>query len=81
MGANKNSYAWRADGKLFKGEIEGKKYPTVASIRLDVSGFKQGDIIGCGLNIRERTIFYTLNGVYLGVAVQDVNLGIDLTQF
>ena len=49
LGANKNSYGWRADGKLFTGNIEGKKFPTAASLRLDVTGFKEGDIIGCGL--------------------------------
>ena len=51
LGSNKNSYGWRADGKLFKGGIEGAKFPTGASIRLDVNGFKEGDIVGCGLKL------------------------------
>ena len=81
MGANKNSYGWRADGKLFKGAIEGTKFPTGAGVRLDVAGFKEGDIVGCGLILQLKQIFYTLNGIDLGVAVQNVDLGIDLKPF
>ena len=77
LGANKNSYAWRADGKFFKGEIEGKKFPTADSEKSSVSGYKVKDIVGCGLILNERKIFFTKNGVNLGVAISGIDLGID----
>jgi hypothetical protein len=30
----------------------------------------KGDIIGCGINFKAGTIFYTRNGVFLGTAVE-----------
>lgn len=36
------------------------------------------DIIGCGLDIARREIFFTRNGEHLGVAFQDVDISIPL---
>ena len=49
-------------------------------MRLNVSGFKQGDTIGCGLILSEKKIFYTLNGVNIGVAISGIDLGVDLKE-
>ena len=81
MGSNKNSYGWRADGKLYKGSIEGTKFPRRAQAKLDVAGFKKGDIVGCGLILQDKSIFYTLNGVDMGIAVNDIDIGVDLKEF
>jgi hypothetical protein len=40
--------------------------------------FGQGDIIGCGIDYRDHSIFYTLNGQFLGKAFKDVTSGIEL---
>lgn len=34
--------------------------------------FGTGDIIGCGIDFRDMSAFYTKNGVYLGTAFRDV---------
>ena len=39
-------------------------------------GFRQGDIIGCGLLLQKKTIFFTHNGSYLGEAFKEVDLGL-----
>ena len=31
-------------------------------------GFSDNDIVGCGLDLQSASIFYTLNGSYLGIA-------------
>ena len=61
-GWDKCSYGYHADdGKAFCGASNaGEDYgPT----------FTTGDVIGCGLNFVDRTIFYTKNGIHLGVCV------------
>lgn len=37
--------------------------------------FNTDDIIGCGVNFRNNTAFFTRNGVLLGVACRDINKG------
>ncbi|KAF8254070.1 SPRY-domain-containing protein [Wilcoxina mikolae CBS 423.85] len=37
--------------------------------------FNTDDIIGCGVNFRNNTAFFTRNGHYLGVACRDINKG------
>lgn len=39
--------------------------------------FSCGDIIGCGVDYRDHSIFYTINGKYLGKAFKDVQPGIE----
>jgi hypothetical protein len=37
--------------------------------------FNTDDTIGCGVNFRNNTAFFTRNGQYLGVACRDINKG------
>lgn len=40
--------------------------------------FGQGDIVGCGIDYRDHSIFYTLNGRFLGKAFKEIKTGIEL---
>lgn len=35
--------------------------------------FAPKDVIGCGLNFRNNTAFFTRNGVFLGIACREIN--------
>jgi hypothetical protein len=53
------------DGRSFNGHNNGRPY---------TQPFQPGDVIGCGVNFRNRTAFFTRNGKMLDVAFQDVSL-------
>ena len=57
-GWEKQSYGYHADdGCVFSSSGTGQTYgPT----------FTTGDTVGCGLNLVERSIFYTKNGMNIG---------------
>jgi len=40
--------------------------------------FGLGDIVGCGIDYRDHSIFYTLNGNFLGKAFKNIQTGIEL---
>ncbi|KAK6851081.1 Ran-binding protein 10 [Apiospora arundinis] len=59
-----DSYGYHGDdGHVYAGHQSGKTYgPT----------FGAGDTVGCGVNFKNGTAFFTKNGVNLGVACRDV---------
>lgn len=57
------SWSYHGDGNFFSCSKSGKFYgPT----------FTTGDTIGCFLNFRQNTVFYTKNGVHLGFVLRDL---------
>ena len=63
-GWEKNSYGYHADdGCVFSSSATGQSYgPT----------FTTGDVVGCGFNLVSRSIFFTKNGINLGIATSDL---------
>ncbi|KAG0345116.1 Ran-binding protein 10 [Podila humilis] len=51
------------DGNSFGGCGNGRPFGPV---------FTTGDTVGCGVNFRDMSLFYTKNGVYLGTAFRDL---------
>ncbi|KAG5986470.1 hypothetical protein E4U54_005403 [Claviceps lovelessii] len=51
------------DGRCFTGQHTGQIYGPE---------FNTGDVIGCGVNFLDHTVFFTRNGVNLGTAFHDV---------
>lgn len=61
-GWEKQSYGYHADdGCVFSSSGTGQAYgPT----------FSTGDTVGCGLNLVDRSIFYTKNGMNIGEGME-----------
>lgn len=63
-GASKRSYGLKADGKIFHNSAQGKDF---------CSKLSSGDIVGCGILFDTQEIFFTKNGVYLGIAFKCID--------
>ncbi len=62
-GWEKSSYGYHADdGCVFNSSATGQQFGPQ---------FTTGDVIGCGFNLVDRSIFFTKNGIKLGKKRQD----------
>ncbi len=57
LGTTKKSYAYKSDGKVLNGTQAGEDFGPK---------YEKNDVIGCGLILPQRMIFFTLNGRFLG---------------
>ncbi|KAI9278097.1 concanavalin A-like lectin/glucanase domain-containing protein [Sporodiniella umbellata] len=63
-GWEENSWGYHGNsGKISSGPGTEKEYGP---------HFSTGDVIGCGIDFRDMTAFYTKNGTYLGTAFRDI---------
>jgi hypothetical protein len=62
----KTSIGFKSDGRIYTGK------KSVSSIRLPL--IATGDIVGCGLNHRGNTVFFTLNGTLLDTISNPIHL-------
>lgn len=61
VGWRSGSWGYHSDnGMLYSGSESGESNPSYTE------GFAEGDTIGCGINFRDRTAFFTKNGAFLG---------------
>jgi hypothetical protein len=65
LGTSKRSFAYKSDGKIYHGKNTGEEFGPK---------FEKNDVIGCGLLISRKEIFFTLNSRLLGVAYKNVEL-------
>lgn len=64
-GWEKGSYGYHADdGCVFNSSGTGQQFGPV---------FTTGDVIGCGFNLVDRSMFFTKNGIRLGT-IENMNL-------
>ena len=63
LGLTTHSYGYHSKGKSYNNK-KNNKYG---------ESFKKGDIIGCGIDFINKSIFYTKNGKFLDFAFKEVN--------
>jgi hypothetical protein len=68
LGTDKKSYGYKSDGKMFHSKANGEEYGPK---------FERYDIVGCGLIMSRKQIFFTFNGRYLGTAFSNVEIAKD----
>lgn len=68
LGAAKNTYAFKSDGKIYSNKANGDDYGPK---------FERLDVIGCGIIMSRKQLFFTYNGRYLGTAFSNLELNKD----
>ncbi|CEP11786.1 hypothetical protein [Parasitella parasitica] len=69
-GASSGSLGYHGqNGHIYQQNSKGKSYGP---------SFAPGDVVGCGINFANNTVFFTKNGVSLGCACDDVDLSCSL---
>ena len=71
LGYKKGSYGFRADGKKLHNSKESNSGDDGDDFG---ERFESKDVIGCGLVISKREIFFTKNGANLGTAFKNVKI-------
>jgi hypothetical protein len=65
LGADSKSYGYKSDGKKYHGKATGDEFGPK---------FDRYDIVGCGLLISKKQIFFTLNGRNIGNGFSNVKI-------
>ena len=65
LGVTKKSYGYKADGKIFTNKNNGDEFGPK---------FERHDIVGCGIIMSRKQIFFTFNGRFLGNAFSNVDI-------
>ena len=65
IGTDKKSWGYKSDGKIFHGKASGEEYGPK---------FERSDVVGCGLIMSRKQIFFTHNGRYLGTAFSNIDI-------
>ena len=68
IGTTKHSYGYKADGKVYNNKNNGDEYGPK---------FERHDVVGCGIIMSRKQIFYTFNGRFLGTAFSNVKIKSD----
>jgi Ran-binding protein 9/10 len=68
LGSTKKSYAFKSDGKVLNGNSTGEEFGPK---------FERNDVIGCGLIMQKKQIFFTLNGRFLGTPFANVEINLE----
>ncbi|CAG8798672.1 25505_t:CDS:2, partial [Racocetra persica] len=59
------SYGYHGNGNIFHAQFYGTPYSTT---------YGNGDVIGCCIDYNARTVFFTKNGINLGIAFNNIPL-------
>ena len=71
LGLTTHSYGYHSKGKSYNNKKSNKYAET----------FKKGDIIGCGVDFINQSIFYTKNGKFLDFAFKEINFELNKGYF
>ncbi|KAF9636218.1 hypothetical protein BFW01_g7113 [Lasiodiplodia theobromae] len=68
---------WEPDSWGYHGD-DGYSFCSTSAGKSYGPKFSMNDVIGCGINFRTNTAFFTKNGVHLGVAFRNIPVSLDL---